>query len=95
MFERLLRLLGRATIDLDAPARALADQIFDEFDTVIEALDPITTRQLLRTRYMRAVAKWGLPPEACNEVAERAWRMIAKAQEIDPDVTVPSFSFYE
>jgi hypothetical protein len=94
MLERILRLLGRATIDLDAPARALADQVFDEFDEVTGLLDPFQTRQLLKTRYMRMVAKYGLPASACDDVAERAWKLVAQAQEVQPD-GIPSFTFYD
>ena len=95
MIEWILRLFGRSTLDLDAVARALAKDIFEEFDETTALLDPFQTRQLLKTRYMRMVARYGLPASACVDVADRAWKLVAQAREVDPDAAVPSFSFYE
>lgn len=94
MIERILRWFGRATLNLDAVARALADGVLDEFDTVIEDLDAYATIQLLRTRYMRLVTRYGLPADVCNDVADRAWKMVAQAQGAPADV-IAGFSFYD
>ena len=94
MIERILRWFGVATLNLDAVARALADGILNDYETLLDELDPFNTVQLLRTRYMRLVTKYGLPADVCNDVADRAWKMIAQAREVSPDA-IPGFSFYD
>lgn len=90
----LLRVLGLATLDVGRVASALADGLLDDYDA--GELDPVQTRQYLRTRYMRLVNQFGLPADCCEEVARRAWAAIALLREDEPDAaTSDKFAFYD
>ena len=82
--QRLLMSLGYAVLDMDAVARAMASRVLSDFDPV--TLDPLTCTQYFRTRYMRLVSDYGLPADACVDVADRAWRIVAKARDIPVNV---------
>lgn len=91
----LRRLFGLNTIDLQRVAETLAAAILDDYSDTLAALDPTSTVQFLRTQYMRLVARYGLPADACNEVANRAWSLIAKARGIEDAATSGKFAFYD
>ncbi len=88
----LLHLFRIYPLDLDAVARALVDDLLDDFEP--SELEPNMARQFLRTRYMRAAAKYALPVSAVDDVADRAWSLIAAAQHL-PLLPEAAFSFYE
>lgn len=92
MTRWLLARMGYATLDLDAVARALASPVLRDFEP--ETLDAYSTVQYLRTRYMRLVADVGLPADCCNEVADRAWRIIASARDV-PATYAPVLALYD
>lgn len=90
----LLRWFGLATVDLGRVAQALADGLLDLYDPA--ELDSGGTRQYLRTQYMRLVSRYGLPGEVCNDVADRAWSIVADARGGSPDAaTSDGFAFYD
>lgn len=84
MIQRLLSALGYPVLDLDAVSRAMAGKVLQDFDPV--TLDPLTCTQYFRTRYMRLVSDYGLPADACVDVAERAWRIVAQARDVPVNV---------
>ena len=75
-------------------AQALAAGILDDYAGMIDELEPTATTQYLRTKYMRLVSGYGLPAEVCNEVADRAWSLIAKARG-NEDAASSKFAFYD
>ena len=77
--------------DLLRRERAVAVRLLREYDAT--ELEPTATKDFLRTRYMRLVAAYGLPPEACKAVAEKAWR-IAKMSSERPVTNPQNFTFY-
>lgn len=88
-----LRRPRRYTLDPDAIARALAAPLLADYDP--EILERTGTVQHLRQQYMQLVARFGLPPAACVDVADRAWAFLAAARpERTADTTRP-FAFYE
>lgn len=91
----LRRWFGLATIDVQRVAQALAAGILDDYAGMIDELDPSATTQHLRTQYMRLVSRYGLPAEVCNEVADRAWSLIAKARGNEDAATSGKFAFYD
>lgn len=96
MLERVLRVLfGRATLDMGRVASALASGTLEDYASMLEMLDPITTVQYFRTQYMRLVVNYGLPADCCNEVADRAWALVAQARRGQPDGVGAGFSFYD
>jgi hypothetical protein len=96
MLQRLLQMMGLATIDLQRVAQALAAGILDDYAGMLDELNPTSTTQYLRTQYMRLVGRYGLPGEPCNEVADRAWAIVAKARGGAPDAaTSAKFAFYD
>lgn len=78
-------------LNVDAMARALAAPLLRDFDA--DMLDQTATIQYLRTRYMRAVAEYGLPADAANVVADRAFALIAKTTRAS--ILQTPFVFYE
>ena len=84
MMQRILSALGYAVLDLDAVANAMASRVLQDFDPV--TLDPTSCVQYFRTKYMRWVAEYGMPADACNDVADRAWRVVAKARDVPINV---------
>lgn len=92
----LLRLFNLVTMDVSKVAQTLAAGILDDYTGLLDELDPMMTRQYLRTQYMRQVNRYGLPPSICNEVADQAWALIAQLREVKTDaVTSAEFSFYD
>ena len=92
MVKWVLGQLGYAVLDLDAVARALARRLLADFEA--DSLDQRGTMNYLRTRYMRLVADYGLPDDCCNDVAERAWAIVALARGEDVGAE-PAFQFYD
>jgi hypothetical protein len=80
------------TLDTDAVARALCADLFRDYDA--NELEPQTTRQFIRTRYMRLVASYGLPAGAVDAVAARAWAIVAQARTA-PIRPEQAFAFFE
>lgn len=92
MMQWILARLGFAVVDLDAVAKAMAGKVIADYDPIF--LDPQSTIQFFRTKYMRMVIEFGLPAEACNDVADRAWRIVAAARGVP--ATVPqAFALYD
>ena len=92
MTRWLLSRLGYATLDLDAVARAMAANVLRDYDA--ETLDPASAVQYFRTRYMRLVSEYGLPPECVNDVASRAWAIVAATRNV-PSTVPASFALYD
>jgi len=91
------RITGRATADLDLIARVLAAKTLDDHGGSVMTLDEAGTVQHLRTSYVRIAVETGLPVQAQQEAARRAWAYIEQAQgdqESDPNAR-REFSFYE
>jgi hypothetical protein len=86
----LLARLGYYRLDTGAVARALAATLLHEYDAAV--LEPTATLQFLRTRYMRLVADYGLPAEACDTVAAQALALVR--QSIPATDPIP-FAFYD
>lgn len=83
----------RYTVNPDDPARALAAHMLRTYE--IDTLEPTAAVQFLRTRYMRAVAEWGLPANACNDVAERAWKLVCATRRTPQVDQRTGFAFYD
>lgn len=83
----------RYTVNPDDPARALAAYMLRTYE--VDTLEPTAAVQFLRMRYMRAVAEWGLPASACNDVADRAWRLVCKAHGSPAVEQRTGFAFYD
>jgi hypothetical protein len=81
----------RYYLDPQPVARALAADILREYGMPLARVETV---QLLRTRYMRLVAEYGLPSRACNDVADRAWALIAQAVNMPQEPAGKEFSFY-
>jgi hypothetical protein len=73
-------------------ARALAGGILRDYGAPLARVETV---QLLRTQYMRLVAEYGLPARACNDVADRAWALIAQAVNAPQEPTGKEFAFFE
>ena len=89
----MLNPLKRYYLDPQPVARALAADLLSDYEP--GTLARSETVQLLRTRYMRLVAEYGLPPRACNDVADRAWALIAKGVDMPAEPTGKEFAFFE
>ncbi|TXH19477.1 MAG: hypothetical protein E6R03_00445 [Hyphomicrobiaceae bacterium] len=84
--------LGFYTIDISRVAGVLADDLLRDFAPY--ELSYQTTIQYLRTRYMRLVAKYGMPEAACNAVAEAGWKVVIAAGAVRQTERT-RFAFYE
>ena len=89
------RKFGLSWVDLDDVAAALAVRILRDFAADVQVLERGGTVQVLRTRYMQLVAEYGLPGHCCNDVADRAWGYIARAQDVETTDAGGQFAFYE
>lgn len=98
MLRLLMHWSGLATVDLDRVARALAEGILEDYDGMLDELQSAGTKQYLRTQYMRLVSRYGLPGDAANDVADRAWNIIAETRGGSPDAATSDangFAFYD
>lgn len=84
--------LKRYWLDPQPVARALAAGILRDYGVPLARMETI---QLLRTQYMRLVAEYGLPARACNDVADRAWALIAQAVNMPEEPAGKEFAFFE
>jgi hypothetical protein len=84
--------LKRYWLDPQPVARALAAGILREYGIPLAQMETV---QLLRTQYMRLVAEYGLPARACNDIADRAWALIAQAVNMPQEPTGKEFAFFE
>jgi len=82
----------RYYLDPQPVARALAADLLQDFAPPLARVETI---QLLRTHYMRLVAEYGLPVRACNDVADRAWEIIATGALFIPEPAGKEFTFFE
>lgn len=89
----MLNPLRRYYLDPQPVARALAADLLHDYEP--GTLAHSETVQLLRTRYMRLVAEYGLPARACNDVADRAWALMAQAGAVDTTPAGKEFAFFE
>ena len=85
--------LKRYWLDPQPVARALAADLLSDYEP--GTLSRVETVQLLRTRYMRLVAEYGLPARACNDVADRAWALIANGVDMPEEPAGKEFAFFE
>ena len=95
MMDAIGRIFGLAWVDLDDVARALAAHLLHDYAADVAVLERGGTIQHLRTKYMGLVADYGLPAHVCNQVADRAWALIAKAQNVETADVGGKFAFYE
>ncbi len=84
--------LKRYWLDPQPLARALAADILRDYGAPLARVETV---QLLRTQYMRLVAEYGLPARACNDVADRAWALIAQGVEMPTEPAGKEFAFFE
>ena len=77
MIQRILSLIGYPTTDLRRVAKRLAASYTHRYGEGY-VLDEQATKSALRTEYMGWAQRYGLPPESQMQVADMAWKEIAK-----------------
>ena len=84
MMQRLLMALGYACMDVDAVASTMAQTVLNDFEP--ETLDPASCVRYFKVRYLRLCNEYGLPHDAVDAVATKAWAIVAKARGVPVNI---------